>query len=140
MKFYQSKRNILPGSSIDEVLPLARMLYKQACSKTRRTPYINAKYKGFNTPKIFLDLFWTHIFQKSPKERTQRLKFYHCALDVIRNSKIEPEIQTPLDKTIRLYRIYGVSRDGKKFCIQIKEDKKTGRKYFMSVFPWKNRV
>ena len=136
MKFYQSKYPLLPGSSLDEVLPLARSSYKRICAKTRRIPYINTKCKSFKTAKVFLDVFWTHIFQKSPKERTARLKLYQCALDTLRNSRIEPESQPSFDQRVRLYRLYGVSREGKKFCIQIKEERKTGRKYFMSVFPW----
>ncbi|MDR0980106.1 MAG: hypothetical protein LBM12_03090 [Candidatus Nomurabacteria bacterium] len=136
MKFYQSKCSLLPGTSYDEVLLLARAAYKQFSTKTRRTPYLNAKYKGYKTPKIFLDLFWTHIFQKKPRERFERLKLYSCALDTLRNTQTPPEAQKSFDKDIRLYRIYGVSRNGKKFCVQIKEELKTGRKYFMSVFPW----
>jgi hypothetical protein len=136
MKFYQSKQSLLPGSGYDEILLTARKVYKRICVKTRRIPYVNSKYKGFRTPKIFLDLFWTHIFQKHQKERRIRLKFYACAIDTLHYSTIEPELQKSFDPAIRFYRLYGVSREGHKFCIQIKEELKTGRKYFMSVFPW----
>ena len=33
-----------------------------------------------------------------------------------------------------LYRFYGVTKDGNYFCVQVKEDKRTKRKDFMSVF------
>ena len=38
-----------------------------------------------------------------------------------------------------LHRFYGVTKDGVYFCVQVKEDKRTGRKDFMSVFDRKPR-
>ena len=68
----------------------------------------------------------------------RRLRFYGCALDLIRNSKKQPEL-APIDdldkSTETLYRFFGQSKDGERFAVQIKEDKRSGEKYFISVFP-----
>ncbi len=38
---------------------------------------------------------------------------------------------------VSLHRFYGQTKSGELFCVQIKQDKRTGRKDFMSVFPSK---
>ena len=133
-KYYQSRCSLLPGSSYAEILDAARKAYKNATNKSRRTPYINSKYKKFKTDKVFLDAFWVHIFQKGRRERSKRLRLYECALDLLRNTQMMPEV---IDKyNDKLYRFFGVARTGEKFCVQVKEEVETGRKHFMSVFPW----
>lgn len=78
--------------------------------------------------------------QKHPKERRKRLKFYKAALDLLRHSQIAPDtIFRTDDFNIMLHRFYGVTKDGVYFCVQVKEDKRTGRKDFMSVFDRKPR-
>lgn len=84
---------------------------------------------------MFLDVFWTHLMQKHPKERRKQLKFYKAALDLLRHSQIAPDtIFRTDDLNIILHRFHGVTKDGPYFCVQVKEDKRTGRKDFMSVF------
>jgi hypothetical protein len=119
---------------MDEVVRTARLLYRKAVGKSRRMPYVNSKCRLFNTPKVFLDLYWSHLNQKPSRERFRRIKLYQCALDVLRNSRLEPDIIRS-DKEV-FYRFFGTTRSGKKFCVQVKEELKTGRKYFMSAFPW----
>lgn len=78
--------------------------------------------------------------QKHPKERRKRLKFYKVALDLLRHSQIAPDtIFRTDDLNIMLHRFYGATKDGVYFCVQVKEDKRTGRKDFMSVFDGKPR-
>ena len=78
--------------------------------------------------------------QKHPKERRKRLKFYKAALDLLRNSQINPDtITSAEDQRMLLYRFYSITKDGSYFCVQVKEDKRTGRKDFMSVFDRKPR-
>lgn len=73
--------------------------------------------------------------QKHPKERRKRLKFYNPAIDLMRNTTFAPDtIFSKIDKHTLLHRFYGVSAEGLEFCVQVKEDKRTGRKDFMSVF------
>ena len=133
MNVYTSKYARLPGSSYDEVLKRARAEYHVVAQSSKRQPYVRSKY--FNSSKIFLDVFWTHLMQKHPKERRKRLKFYKAALDLLRHSQIAPDtIFRTDDLNIMLHRFYGVTKDGVYFCVQVKEDKRTSRKDFMSVF------
>ncbi len=61
---------------------------------------------------------------------------YAAALEVIKNSNIHPEaVENPNKKRELLYRFKGKTKDGILFTVQIKEDKKSGAKYFISVFP-----
>ena len=66
----------------------------------------------------------------------RRLQFYACALDVIRNSTTSPDtIFGNANKEIALHRFSGLTKDGVRFYVQIKEEKRTNRKDFMSCFP-----
>ena len=137
MKIYKSKYGKLPGSSLDELVKLARKEYHAIQKRTpRRVAYVRSSY--FTKDKIFINNFWDHINKKSRKERVVRLKLYSCAIDLIRNSKDTPDtIFTNVDKNASFHRFYGQSRDGSYFCVQIKENKRNNRKDFMSVFPVK---
>ena len=138
MNVYTSKYPRLPGSSYDEVLKRSRAEYHVVAQSSKRRPYVRSKY--FNSSKIFLDVFWTHLMQKHPKERRKRLKFYKAALDLLRHSQINPDtITSAEDQRMLLYRFYGITRDGSYFCVQVKEDIRTKRKDFMSVFDRKPR-
>lgn len=78
--------------------------------------------------------------QKHRKSRTKRLKFYQAAIDLLRNSTENPDtIFDSNNKEILLHRFYGKTADGYEFCVQIKEDKRSGRKDFMSVFDKKSK-
>ena len=130
--YYQSKYTRLSGSNYKDVLGEARSIYAFYSKRTKRIPYLRSKYYGGD--KIFINVFWTHIMQKRINERTRRLKFYNCALDLIRNGRIHPIVKpNPNNKNEILYRFYGKSFDGCIFFIQIKENIKTGNKYLMSI-------
>ena len=133
MNVYISKYPRLPGSSYAEALSHARQEYNVIAHSIKRQPYIKSKY--FNGNKVFLKVFWDHVMQKRLKERTRRLRFYRAALDVLRHSQITPKTTFNADdRNISLHRFYGVTKDGIYFCVQVKEDKRTRRKDFMSVF------
>lgn len=130
---FVSKKPLLTGTSYDEVLNSARKEYKKIEHLSKRQPYVRSKY--FNKDKIFISTFWTHIMQKDRKVRTKRLELFDAAVDLMRNTREAPEtIFKKDDLSILLHRFYGVTRDGIEFCVQIKQDKRTGRKDFMSVF------
>lgn len=134
MKVYQTKIKKLTGTDFKEIHSKALSIYKEIKSKTRRKPYVRSAY--FNKEKVFLDYFWQHIWQKNWRDRTRRLKFYPCALDLIRNSRIEPISKQNPNKPIEiLHRFGGITKDKELFFVQIKEDKKTDQKFFLSVFP-----
>lgn len=133
---YRTKAKKLPGSNYAEVKKEALILFNQIKKKTKRRPYIRSAY--FNKQKIFFDYFWTHLFQKRPEERLERLRFFLCAVDLIKNSRNVPTSKDNVNNRSEiLHRFEGQTRNKETFIVQIKEDKKTGRKYFMSCFSWK---
>jgi len=133
---YPTKRKKLPGTSYAEVRKEALILFNQIKKRTKRRPYIRSAY--FNKQKVFFDYFWKHLYQKSPGERFKRLKYFEAALEVIQYSRNKPSSrQNPDRKTEILHRFAGLTQDKDSFIVQIKEDKKTGRKYLMSCFSWK---
>jgi hypothetical protein len=95
-------------------------------------PYVRSAY--FKHEKVFLKLFWNHLAQKRMADRARRIIYYRPAIDLIRNSRIAPEI-SDLDMSREVYyRFYGHTADGREFVVQIKQNK-SGGKYHMSVFP-----
>lgn len=135
---YTSRYGLLPGSSLSEIVKLARREYHVIQKRTpRRVPYVRSKY--FVKDKIFIGSFWDHTNKKSPQERVRRLKLYSCALDLLRNTTFAPEtIHTNVDKDSSAHLFYGFTKDGARFCVRVKESKRTGRKDFTSVYPVKN--
>jgi len=77
--------------------------------------------------------------QKRLRTRSKRLKLFNAAIDLMRNTRCDPEtIFKKDDLSTLLHRFYGVTKDGVEFCVQVKQDKRSGRKDFMSVFAKKN--
>jgi hypothetical protein len=135
--YFQSKYDKLPGSDYSEVYAKARAIYNDIKSKTKRQPYIRSTY--FKT-KVFLELFWVHNAQKYRGERARRLRYYRCALDLLRNSNIAPDERfNPNGNHEKVFRFYGKTKGGDEFWVQVKEDKKTKGKYMMSVVPPKQK-
>ena len=135
---YHTKVRKLAGTDYREIHSQALNIFKQIKSKTKRRPYVRSAY--FKKQKIFFDYFWQHLWQKSWKERTKRLKYFPCAIDLIQNSHQEPiSKQSPNRKPEILHRFFGLIKDKELFIVQIKEDKKTDRKYLMSIFPGKTK-
>lgn len=105
----------------------------------RRVPYVRSSY--FTKDKVFLNTFWEHLRQKHPADQTRRLKLYAAGLDLIRYTREAPDtIFSKDDLDNMLHRFHGVTRDGYLFSVQIKQNKRTGRKDFMSVFPEKEAI
>ena len=130
---YQTKSRKISGTSYGEVMHGAFDIYNEIKKKTKRRPYIRSAY--FKKEKIFLDYFREHLFQKSPKERMRRLKYFRAACELIKDSKLGPVEKTEsFEKKEVLYRFAGLTIEKELFYIQIKEDKKK-RKYLMSCFP-----
>lgn len=139
MKLYRSKCLLLPGSSVEELIKLARREYRIIQKRTpRRSPYVRSKY--FKKDKIFISNFWDHLNKKSPKDKVRRLRLYRCGIDALRNITYRPEsMQNPNNRREILHRFTAVSKEGAWFSIQIKENSKTGRKDYISVFPIKDK-
>lgn len=133
MQSYKSKLKLLPGTSYDEVIKIARQEHKKIEKLTKRQPYVRSTY--FNKDKIFVSMFWTHLMQKDRKVRLKRLKFYSAAIDLMRNTRCEPEtIFRKDDLSVFTHRFYGITKEGVEYCVQVKQDKRSGRKDFMSVY------
>lgn len=131
---YQTKAKKLPGTNYGEVRKNALLVFQEIKKKTKRRPYIRSVY--FNKQKVFFDYFWDHIFQKRPKERMKRLKYLEAAIELIRYSRNSPTSkQNPNKPNEILHRFAGLTKDKELFYVQIKEDKRTGKKYLMSCFP-----
>ena len=90
----------------------------------------------FKKDKIFLDYFWQHLWQKNWRDRVRRLKYYPCALDMIRSSRVEPISKQNPNKPVEiLHRFAGITKNKELFFIQIKEDRRTDQKSLISIFP-----
>jgi len=134
MEAYKTKVKKIAGSDYHEVISDALKLYRNLKKKTKRKPYIRSTY--FKNEKVFLDYFWGHLNQKAWKDRTRRLKFYPCALELIKNSHIQPVKKINPNKSNEyVYRFKGQTTDGSVFNVQIKENTRSKQKYFMSVYP-----
>jgi hypothetical protein len=129
IQFYQSKYDRLRASNDREAFYEARLTFRKYDNK-RRQPYIRSKY--FDGQKVFLNMFYIHLGQKSPREQRKRIVFVTCAIDLLQHTKIIPEYFVV--KTIEYYRFYGQTKSGVKFAVQVMKDKKRNR-YFMSCFP-----
>lgn len=131
---YKVKTGVIKGTSYSYVYKKARFCYNQIARRTKRRPYIKSAY--FAKEKIFFDYFWPHLSQKPPRERFRRLKYFPAAIELLQKSRLRPESRDNphVNKEI-LHRFSGATAEGNIFFVQIKEDKKTGAKYFMSCFP-----
>ncbi len=134
MRAYKTKSETLSGTDFHEVRKKAFDIYMGIKKRSKRTPYIRSAY--FNKDKIFLTLFWHHLFEKKWQDRMRRLRFYAAAMEVIRYSRFTPRSkENPNKPNEILHRFAGVTKDNELFYVQIKEDKRSRRKYLISIFP-----
>ncbi|HCP08455.1 MAG TPA: hypothetical protein DIT25_01500 [Candidatus Moranbacteria bacterium] len=135
MKVYKTKTKKYSGSDFQEVHQKAFGLYSQIKKKSKRRAYLRSAY--FSKEKVFIDLFWHHLFEKENwRDRVRRMKYLGCAVELIKNSHFEPKSkENPNRSSEILHRFYGTTAEHELFCVQIKEDKKKGQKFLISVFP-----
>lgn len=137
MKIYQTKIKKLTGTKYAEINKKALNFYKKIKAKTKRRPYVRSAY--FDKEKIFLELFWQHLHEKlNFRDKSRRLKYFPCAVELICNSKYDPSAkENPNKNSETLYRFAGMTLDKELFFVQIKEEK-NGQKWLVSVFPGDN--
>lgn len=135
MHVYQAKAGKLTGTDFVEVRRKAFFIFKQIKSKSKRNPYIRSAY--FNKDKIFLNLFWAHLFEKPIGERLRRLKYFAAAIELIEVSRLAPEIKKDPNSKELFYRFSGFSKEGNLFYVQVKGKEPSGNKHLMSIFPAK---
>ncbi|KKQ17425.1 MAG: hypothetical protein US31_C0019G0012 [Berkelbacteria bacterium GW2011_GWA1_36_9] len=134
MIIYKTKTNKFCGTSYKEIIKKARIIYHSVEKRSKRSAYLRSSY--FKKEKVFFSLFWGHLNQKPKKERLRRLKFLACAIELIENSNYKPTSKSnPNQKREILHRFGGITPSRELFYVQIKENIKTKRKDFMSVFP-----
>lgn len=132
--YYKTKKNKLSGTSFSEIQKEAKHIFNIIKSRSKRIPYVRSKY--FKKDKIFLNLFWIHLYEKHEKDRTRRLKFYNCAIDLIINSSVDPNTKENFSKRNEiLHKFYGITKKSEKYIVQIKENKRTKRKDLISIYP-----
>lgn len=130
---FQTKAFVPSGSSYHDVIHYARAEFTVVAKRTKRQPYLRSAY--FKKEKIFLNYFWPHLLQKSMSERARRLKLVGCAFELIEQSQNKPTVRlNPNNKNEKMYRFLGLTPNKHVFYVQIKENLKTKKKYFMSVF------
>jgi len=136
MDIFNSKYSRLPRSNYREIRKRADVLLAENRRKTKRRPYLRSPY--FSKEKIFFEYFEEHLRQKNFSDRIRRLKFIQASLELLKYSRNVPEISDNRGRTgEQLYRFRGRTADGYLFIVQVKKNKKTGQKYFMSCFPEK---
>lgn len=125
----------MPGTHWWQVSKKAVGLYKEIASKTKRRPYVRSAY--FDKQKVFLGIFWQHLHEKENiRDKVRRLKYYPCAIELIQKTRHEPTSkENPNRPGEIVHRFAGSTPDNEIFFVQIKEDRRTGQKWFMSVFP-----
>lgn len=113
----------------------AERIFDAIKKKSKRKPYIRSAY--FSKSKIFLDYFWEHLYaKKNLRDKQRRLQYYAAAIELMQKSRIPPDsVNNPNTKREMLHRFRGITKEREAFIVQIKEDKKTGEKYFISIFP-----
>ncbi len=135
MHVYQAKSAKLTGTDFVEVRKKAFFIFKQIKSKSKRHPYIRSAY--FNKDKIFLNLFWAHLFEKPLGERLRRLKYFAAAIELMEQSRIKPEQNKDPNSNELFYRFSGFSKEGDLFYVQVKCKGSSGNKHLISIFPAK---
>ena len=136
MNLYKTSKSTLPGSNFREIRKNADKVLQKIRKNTKRKPFIRSKY--FKKEKIFLNLFWQHLFGKHQGDRTRRIKYMGCAIDLIKNSVLDPSTkENPNNRSELLHRFSGITKNKDIFHVQIKENKRTGRKDLISIFPEK---
>lgn len=134
MPAYKAKTKPLSGSNYSEVKKNAYGTYLKIKQKSKRKPYIRSMF--FKKDKVFLDIFWAHIFQKNYWDQMRRMKFFSCGIELIQKSRFEPTSkENPNKRSELLHRFAGTTMNNELFFVQIKEIKSTGKKFLISIFP-----
>lgn len=134
MKTFKTKSVVFPGTNYREISKKTHVFYNQLRKKTKRRPYVRSAY--FKKDKIFLGLYWSHLFSKNYWDQARRMKFFPCAIELIQHSRFEPTSkENPNKPSEILHRFAGITKDNDLFFVQIKEDKRSGEKWLISTFP-----
>ena len=131
--YYQCKSSRIAGSSYKEVWKKSWKEFQSFSKRTKRTPYIRSKY--FGKRKVFLNRFYSHLYQKNITERRYRLRYLASALELIEKTVVKPTSKKGLTNSkYMLHRFTGKTKDGLLFYVQVKENITSKELHFMSCF------
>lgn len=134
MNYYQTKSQLLPGSSYKEILKSSDKYFSSLQRRSKRQPYIRSAY--FLKQKIFLNLFWKHLYDKAHSVRGIRLRYLPAAVDLLEHSRNDPITIYNIEAKAELFhRFYGITKEKNRFVAQIKQIKRSGKLYLMSIYP-----
>jgi hypothetical protein len=133
-KYFQVKNCKIAGTSYSEIYKKAWQIYLSEKQKSKRRPYIRSAY--FKKDKIFLNIFWSHLKEKRKIDRERRIRFYKCALELLKNNRTDPAIFNSNNTHGKLYRFKGMVNNNEIFFVQVKENNR-GNKFLISIFPEK---
>lgn len=135
MQAYRAKSSVLSGTNFREVHKKALGIYQDIKRRSKRIPYLRSAY--FKKDKVFLAVFWHHFWEKEKwGDRMRRLRLYPAAVELIQDSKCDPiSKENPNKPNEILHRFLGITKGNIIFYVQIKEDKRSGRKDLISIFP-----
>ena len=134
IKIYHCKTAPLSGHRFADIIPQSRRIFRTLQKQTKRRPYVRSSY--FHKDKIFFDFFWEHMKNKSIIDRTRRLKYLPCALELLRNSRHDPitfiDVGQP---NIIKHEFAGMTKNGPRFTVIVQENRKTDKKQLLSLYP-----
>jgi hypothetical protein len=134
IKLYKVKSAKIAGASFKDAVKIVRQSYKIIAKQTKRTAYVRSAY--FNKDKIFLNAYWAHLSDTPRHAQKRRLQYFNCAIELLRHTMFDPETKpNPNGRNEIVHRFAGITTDGEKFYVQVKQEIRSGKKYFMSVFP-----
>ncbi len=133
-RLFHCQSSPLTGHKYADIMPQARRMFRIIQKHTKRRPYVRSAY--FKKDKIFFDYFWIHLNQKHAHDRARRLRFFPCAIELLRNSRQAPKtFFEAYDKDSIRHQFIGVTNDGTTFSVVVKQDRSSGKKQLLSVFP-----
>lgn len=137
MGIFRVKTDKLSGKNLKELRKQSLHFYREIKKGSKRRTYIKSAY--FKKEKIFIDAFWHHLYEKKNYwNKIRRLKYFPCAIELIQKSRIKPVSKINVDKKLEiLHRFAGITSQNELFFVQIKENRKTGEKNLISIFPVK---
>lgn len=131
---YRCKAAPLRGHRFVDIMPQVRKEFRTLQKRTKRRPHVRSDY--FKKNKIFFDYFWQHMQRKSVVDRARRLKYFPCALEVLRKSRHNPTTFVDINQPdIIKHEFVAIAPDGVRFSVIIQEDRKTDKKQLLSLYP-----
>lgn len=117
-------------------MPQVRRRFRTLEKRTKRRPYIRSAY--FQKEKVFFDYFWQHLQRKALPDRARRLRFFPCAIELVRKSRLEPQTYLSAGTPIMIQHVFfGETTEHQHFAVVVSHDKRRGTKQLLTCYPLK---